>query len=154
MNKRFLFSIVCLAFVTFAWADDAWRMTTDKGGSYDISDVSFFMAVDNSEKFSIVMKDGSAVDDVESVSFVNSASDVKAVASAANGKLRVQQADRTVIVSGLAANATVEVCGLNGITVLPAMKALGGRAVLDVSSLPTGAYILRVGDTAVKFLKK
>jgi len=154
MNKKYLFTIVVSILATLAWADGTWSVKTNTGASYDVENVGFFMSTDSSKLFSIVMKDGTTIDGVESVSFTNSTSSIVSASADGDNGLKFRQVSHSVVVSGLEANATVEVYGVNGTVAVPAVKATNGKATINVASLPAGTYILRSGRTAVKFLKK
>lgn len=154
MIKRYLFATAALLSCTLAWAEGSWSVKTNTGTSYSVESVSFFMATDSSKLFSIVMKDGTTADGIESVSFTNSTLSIGSASKDNGNTLEFRQVNHTIVVSGLEANATVGVYGVNGSAVLPAIKVTGGKATINVTSLSAGTYILRTGNTAVKFLKK
>lgn len=154
MIKKYLFATAALLSCTLAWAEGSWSVKTNTGTSYSVENVSFFMATDNSKLFSIVMKDGTTVDGIESVSFTNSTLSVSSASTGNGNALGFRQVNHTVVINGLEANAIVEVYGVNGSAVLPAVKSTDGKVTINVTSLSAGTYILRTGDTAIKFIKE
>lgn len=136
-----------------ASANDPWKLKTNSGDTYAMKDVGFFVASDMSDLFSIVLNDSTVVEGVSSVTFVNTTVGIQTVNKSELGKVLCQQVENTLRVSGISSDATIDICNAAGITVLRT-NGHDGEAQVNVSSLPTGTYILRVGTTAVKFIKK
>ena len=99
------------------------------------------------------MNDNSTIDDVTKVSFAKvDASGVKTVEFDSDG-VYAKEVEGSLIISGCHAGNKAEVFSANGQVVRS--KTFGGdNCDIDVSTLPKGVYVLRIGNTAIKFLKK
>ena len=134
-------------------ADFRWAMITQKGQTLFMNNVGYILNSDGSSSFTIVMNDNSTIDDVTKVSFAKvDASGVKAVEFDSDG-VYAKEVEGSLIISGCHAGNKAEVFSANGQVVRS--KTFGGdNCDIDVSTLPKGVYVLRIGNTAIKFLKK
>ena len=134
-------------------ADFRWAMITQKGQTLFMNNVGYILNSDGSSSFTIVMNDNSTIDDVTKVSFAKvDASGVKAVEYDSDG-VYAKEVEGSLIISGCHAGNKAEVFSANGQVVRS--KTFGGdNCDIDVSTLPKGVYVLRIGNTAIKFLKK
>lgn len=134
-------------------ADFRWAMITQKGQTLFMNNVGYILNSDGSSSFTIVMNDNSTIDDVTKVSFAKvDASGVKAIEYDSDG-VYAKEVEGSLIISGCNAGNKAEVFSANGKVVRS--KTFGGDSCdIDVSTLPKGAYVLRIGNTAIKFLKK
>ncbi len=119
-----------------------------------VSEVAYSFVSDYSATFCVVGTDGAILTDVSSASFV------QLDPSTGIGKTATKDADikpvqvgGTLTVSGIKQQGEVAVYSLNGVKVASA-KAIGGSVDVNVQCLPTGVYILRVGNTSVKIMKQ
>ena len=134
-------------------ADFRWAMITQKGQTLFMNNVGYILNSDGSSSFTIVMNDNSTIDDVTKVSFAKvDASGVKAIEYDSDG-VYAKEVEGSLIISGCHAGNKAEVFSANGQVVRS--KTFGGdNCDIDVSTLPKGVYVLRIGNTAIKFLKK
>lgn len=150
------FLLLFAAFGAFALtmsADNPWKLKTDTGETIAVSDVGYFLASDESDLFTIVLNDNTVVGGVSSVTFDSTPTAINSASQSDHGQVLFQQVENSLRLSGLKDNASVEVFNAAGICVQKS-KSQNGKATLDVSELPTGTYILSVGYTAIKFIKK
>ncbi len=156
MRKRLL--ILGIAFVaTMSQAADLkWAMITPKGQTLLMEEVGYILNSDNSNagsSFTIVMNDNSTIDDVTKVTFAKvDASGVKAIEYDSQG-VYAKVVEGSLIITGCKAGKKAEVYSANG-QVVRSQSFDGDRCDIDVRSLPKGVYVLRIGNTTVKFLKK
>ena len=134
-------------------ADFRWAMITQKGQTLFMNNVGYILNSDGSSSFTIVMNDNSTIDDVTKVSFAKvDASGVKAVEYDSDG-VYAKEVEGSLIISVCHAGNKAEVISANGQVVRS--KTFGvDNCDIDVSTLPKGVYVLRIGNTAIKFLKK
>lgn len=138
-------------------ADKIWCAVTDRAENIELSRINCLVAADGSDSFSVLLNDGSAVDNVKSLSFErlvptsilpNLPGYKPEILFDADGVIR------SVTVSGDASRGRIAVLSLDGRTLIHHGGDCSGSVTLDVSSLSSGYYILSVGTTATKFYKK
>ena len=133
-------------------ADFRWAMITQKGQTLFMNNVGYILNSDGSSSFTIVMNDNSTIDDVTKVSFAKvDASGVKAIEYDSDG-VYAKEVEGSLIISGCNAGNKAEVFSANG-KVVRSETFGGDNCDIDVSTLPKGVYVLRIGNTAIKFLK-
>lgn len=137
-----------------AWAEGAWMLVTDSGERVAISQVGMLVAADDATTFSVVMVDGAgdAISDVNSVSFVYDAG--------WSGIDYVEETEDNIVIDGVSSSILVMGCDGREYNVFDVIGKLqlsgvvdGTSARIDVSSLNNGIYVLKVGDSTVKFKK-
>ena len=132
-----------------------WALEEPKSGATVLmGDVSFLLASDWQDTFAIVCKDGTVVAGAEKVNVV------KAEPSGINGVTGTGATPQVAI----SASGTLTLTGCKAGTAVGIYDAAGrkasgcvtdgGRTDIDVSRLTPGIYVLKAGDTAVKFIKK
>lgn len=65
----------------------------------------------------------------------------------------VRQDGGKIIVSGIKPGTSVKVFSVSGMAVSSAYADAGGHANVDITSFPTGIYIVKYGDNAIKIRK-
>ena len=136
-------------------AGEVWHIETDTQESIPMSDVSFLLAADDDTHFSIVTKDNHVYDNVTRATFSKHAESSGVGSVEDFGALAVYPTvvSREITISSCRQDTKVAVVSLGGGVCLEAVVA-DGSATLDVSGLAPGAYILKVGDRSVKFIKR
>ncbi|MCI6338481.1 MAG: T9SS type A sorting domain-containing protein [Prevotella sp.] len=138
--------------MTLYAADLKWAMKTDGGNIVLMDNVSHLIYSDGSVDFTVVCNDNSTLGNVKSVSFVkvdpagieSIKYDDAVYAKVVDQKLTITGCKRGTVAS------IVSLCGVNMVEV----TVSSDKADIDVSRLNSGTYILKVGNTAVKFVKK
>ena len=134
-------------------ADFKWAMITPKGQTLFMNNVGYILNSDGSSSFTIVMNDNSTIDDVTKVTFAKvDPSGVKAIEYDSDG-VYAKEVEGSLIITGCHAGNKAEVYSANG-QVMRSQALCGESCNIDVSTLPKGVYVLRIGNTSVKFLKK
>lgn len=151
MRIRFLL-LLMLAAVLKLQAESVWTLTTDAGRDVAVSQIEYMLSVDGSDHFSIVLTGGEVVNDVTFATFAKKSGIDETHSPYASGMLLEQVSD-ILTIKGCADNADIEVYSLGGQLLLHT-TASSGMATLNVSPLSPGCYILKAGETAVKFTKK
>lgn len=156
MKKLLLTMAVTLA--ASSQAQDSslrWALLEPKSGTTVLmGNVSFLLASDWQDTFSIVCKDGTVVTGAETVSFAKVEPTGITPATAADGGPQIAAlAAGRLTLAGCKAGAEVGIYDAAG-RMVAGCTAAEGRTDIDVSRLATGVYLLRAGDTAVKFIKK
>ena len=152
--RKILYALF-LACVTAANAAELkWAMTTQKGESVFMDEVGYILYSDGSSVMSIVKKDNSAIEDVTKVSFEKrDATGISSVVAANGISILSRVVDGCLTITGCKEGQSVTVVSAGG-TVEVQTVTSGDHTNLDVSRLASGVYMLNVGKTTVKFIKK
>ena len=119
-----------------------------------LTDVSFLLASDWQDSFSIVCKDGSVIAGAETVNFVKAtASGIGSAPAAGSGPQVAICASGQLMLTGCKPGTAIAIHDASG-RMVAAMTAAGGQASISLGHLATGVYLLRAGETTVKFIKK
>lgn len=150
-----LFAVGAVFYAQAQDASEVWYIETDTQESVPMYDVSFLLAADDNIYFSIVAKDNHVYDNITRATFSKH--------SESGGVGNVKACDRLAVyptvvnrmlnISGCKQDTKVAVISLAGEVCLEAV-ASDDNTALDVSGLVSGAYILKVGDQSVKFIKR
>ena len=108
---------------------------------------------DDNDHFTVVVKNGSPVADVKSVSFVQQATGIEAVDMSKAGVVLPTKASATLQLTGLASGSVAKIYSVDGRLVKEATAA-GESLTISVADLAEGTYILRTKNTDVKFVKQ
>ncbi len=158
MKKKLLFGCALLALsassVMAQSEEPVWHMTTDSQQYIPLAEVEYLMFVDNSELFSIVKSNGDIITEVRYVGFDNIP---LAVEEIGNDCIDIAIFPNPVVseirLQGLKSNSKAQVFSLDGATLMETIVT-PQQASINVSSLATGIYMLKVNETTVKFIKK
>lgn len=135
-------------------ADTKWAMQTQNGQTIFMEEVGYILSSDNSASFSIILNDNSTVDDVTKVSFAKlDPTGIHAPQASSGEGVYAREVEGTLSISGCRAGNIAEVYSTGG-QLMRRTKVSDTSADIDVSTLASGIYILRIGKTAVKFHKK
>ena len=142
-------TLVC---ITISHAEEkTWHIVTDDDKAIELSAVSYLLAA-STETFDIVCKDGSTISNVKGISVeLRESTGIKSVN---NGDAMFSQVvGDQIYISHAKVGTTAEVLSLSGIIHVSQTLA-DGQNVINVSKLRSGTYILKVGETSIKFIKK
>lgn len=119
-----------------------------------LTDVSFLLASDWQDSFSIVCKDGNVITGAETVNFVKAAASgiASATAPGSGPQVAICAAWRLTL-TGCKPGTAIAIHDASG-RMVASMTAAGWQASIDLGHLATGVYLLRAGETTVKFMKK
>lgn len=135
--------LVC-AVVLHAQNVVSWHLLTDDGKAVPVRNVVCLMLVDGSKTLNVVMADGNVLTDIKSVNFAQREEDDEplAVSSAivAAGSLNF---------SMLPKDTKVQIYSADG-----KLLRQAEAPKVDISGLPSGTYVIKIGKTTVKMLKK
>lgn len=152
--KQFLL-LISLLFSTIGLQAQSqiWGLVTDNGTEVPLSQVDFLLAADNDTEFSIVLKEGEAIAHVQKadVKMITETSIRQETLTEANPTLLM--VDETLTLMGADKHADISVYALDG-SVQNVQVSREENVKVDVSGLSQGAYVLKVGRSAVKFQKK
>lgn len=152
MKPKTILVLIALFFaLTMQAAGKAWCFVTDKGEVVELSHVNYFLA-SSEETFDIVCSDGSSIKGVISISVEER--NLSGIQEIRNDDGQFSQlVGDNLIVSGLKSATQAQVLSLSGVVYFTQMLN-GEKEVISVSRLQPGTYILKVGETSVKFIKK
>ena len=152
MKPKTILVLIALFFaLTMQAADKAWCLVTDKGEVVELSHVNYFLA-SSEETFDIVCIDGSSIKGVIRISVEER--NLSGIQEIRNDDGQFSQlVGDNLIVSGLKSATQAQVLSLSGVVYFTQMLN-GEKEVISVSRLQPGTYILKVGETSVKFIKK
>jgi hypothetical protein len=131
-----------------------WQLQTNTGKQIPLSEVKYLLSSDDDRTFSVVGT-SSNIDSVTSISFVKSADTGIGNIHPNKGGISIYPSPVTssLTVSGIRSGQTICITSLSGVT-LHRQVSTDGSTILDLSSLPKGAYLLSTAGTTVKFIKK
>ena len=133
-------------------ADLKWAIRTDGGNVVMMDNVSHLIYSDGSVDFTVVCKDNSTLGNVKSVSFVKV--DPAGIESIQyNDAVYAKIVDQRLTITGCKPGTVASILSLRGVTMME-VTVSSDHTDIDVSHLKGGTYILKVGTTAVKFVKK
>ena len=152
MRKLVVILSMMLAWTAYAQTTEkTWFLVTDKGDAVKLSMVSYLMAA-STETFDIVCTDGTTVSGVSSISLEER--EETGIKTQKMGMAMFSQiVDDQITISHAKAGTTVQVLSLSGVT-LCSQNLKEGANIINVSTLQSGTYILKVGDTKIKFIKR
>lgn len=130
--------------------DIQWCMITNNGSQVAMDRVSFLLASDASDSFFVVLTDGSVIEGVTQVEFKQL--DLSAITPIQGGQAEVTISGSSITIMGCQSGTPIQIYSLDGRQAAKSV-ADGNNATIDVSMLSCGVYILRVGDTSIKFRK-
>ena len=135
-------------------ADLKWAMTTQDGKSVFMNQLAYILYTDGSSTMSIVKTDNSTIEDVTKVTFAQlDPSGISNVMADKSVTVLSRAVDSVLRISGCKDGLTASVVSASG-AVVAQFTTNSGKTEIDVSSLSTGIYVLVVGNTSIKFIKK
>ena len=146
-----LFLTLLLSITVVQAAEKTWHLITDKGDAIELSNVSYLLAA-STESFDIVCKDGTTINGVSGILLEER--EPTGVNPINNGDAMFSQVvGDQIYISHAKAGTTAEVLSLSGI-IHVSQTLTDGQNIINVSKLRSGTYILKVGETSIKFIKK
>jgi hypothetical protein len=153
--KQILFTLFVLCSLTTQAADKKWAMVTQSGETVLMSDVSYLLYADNATAFSIVKKDNSMISEVSKVSFLQV--EATGIASVQGAVSEISLLSNVVTdhltLSGVQSGTKIQIFSISG-KQMDESAACGESCQISVADYPNGLYILKVGRTSIKFIKK
>lgn len=143
--------VVCCAMTINAQVKE-WSMKTDTGESVLLSEIDYLLAADDSRQFSIILKNGATIDNVNEATF-SEATSIYQIKADDGLSLFPNPVRATLNISGCQQGSTVAVLSLDG-QLLISTVASAHSLTIDVSNLPQGTYLLKTDHSVVKFIKK
>lgn len=154
--RRLLLSLAAVCTLTAAAQDDLkWALTVPQSGETVLMErVGFLLAADDSDTFSVVCTDGRVIGGVSEITFVQTdpSGIARPVAPAVSPSVYLS-AGSVLRVTGCRAGTQLGVYDEGGRRVVSCTAGEGTTAV-NIGSLPHGVYMLKAGDTAIRFMKK
>ncbi|OYP60063.1 hypothetical protein CIK99_00355 [Prevotella sp. P5-92] len=152
--RNYLMAFVLLCTTAANAADLKWAMTTQDGKSVFMNQLAYILYTDGSSTMSIVKTDNSTIEDVTKVSFAKL--DATSISSAVvkNGiSLLSNVVEANLTITGCKEGQAITVVSTDGAVKVKTVTS-GDHTNVDVSRLASGVYMLNVGKTTVKFIKK
>ena len=152
MRRILTFYIMMLAAFPLLADDAQWCIVTDGGGQIELSKVGFLLTSDYDDSFSIVCNDGNVYSGISSVSFEQV--EVSGISyPKASSEIEIDMDARQLTITGCKEGTTAILYTSDGRQLL--RKSISGSDnTVPVGNLPSGVYILKAGDTSVKFIKR
>lgn len=148
----FLLTTMLLFTVGLRAAEMTWHLVTDTDEAIELTKVSYLLA-STQETFDIVCTDGTIVGNVKSIKLEKrESSGIQKTKTNGEG-IFSQIVDGTQTISNAKAGTIAQVISVSGITCIT-QTLTEGQNVINVSQLYPGTYILKVGETTIKFIKK
>lgn len=133
---------------------DKWLLVTNDGTKLEMEGVGSFVLTDDAETFDVLSNNGTVLAaKVKKVTFElqQDASAINPLDAQSRTQLLSHAVDRQLTILGSQGEATVY--STAGIAVAKGVPQ-NGQTVINVSSLPQGTYMVRVGKQTFKFIKK
>lgn len=145
--------VVALLFSCSLSARQVWCMLTDKGDEIPMYSIDYLLPSDTEAAFTVVLKDGSRVLDVEKATFRLSqlSTEVQKTVSE-TVSLYPNPVSHTLFLSGYE-DRQVQLVALNG-SVIKEIRITQQEQGIDVKDLPAGIYILRSPHNSIQFVKQ
>ena len=155
MMRKLILSLVLMACVVSAHADnEVWCMVTQSDQAIAMSEVHYLLSLgDDSEVFTIVCHDGSTIENVTKVTFSQTIPTGISSPVTHETALLSRVVGNTLVLLGCAEGTAISIVDLSGKTALQT-AAQSRQTTIDISALASGVYVLRVGETNLKFLKQ
>lgn len=156
MKKKLLLSLVMLAMTMASWgADKVWCMQTNTGQLIRMSNVAYILAEGaEPETFSVVLKEGNPVENVGKITFLQAdPTGISQVETSDDISMLTQVMGNELVISGTAEGQIVAVLSVSGAMLQQAVTTHSSTH-LYIGNLTSGVYILKVGNKAIKFIKK
>lgn len=145
MRKILLTTILLLcAVVLRAQGVVSWHLLTDDGKAVPVRNVVCLMMVDESKTINVLMADDNVLTGIKSVTFAEREEDDEPLAVSST-----VEATATLNFSMLPKGAKVQIYTADGKLVKQAEAQK-----IDISGLPSGTYVIKIGKTTVKMLKR
>ena len=147
MKRRILLATV--AILLFAPALRAqgvvsWHLLTDDGKAVPVRNVVCLMMVDESKTINVLMADDNVLTGIKSVTFAEREEDDEPLAVNS-----VIEAANSLNFSMLPRDTKVQIYGADG-----KLLRQAEAQKIDISGLPSGTYVIKIGKTTVKMLKR
>ncbi len=155
MKTLLLGLLLCCSVVAHA-ADAVWCMVTQSGQVVPMSSVAYLLSDGGTEPeaFSIVLKEGDPIEHVGKINFAQlDLSGIETVTPTGEMPTITSLIDNQLTISATASGQPVSVYSVSGAMVLRTVTA-ENETTLYIGNLAHGVYVLKVGDTAIKFMKK
>lgn len=150
-TKTILLNLLLFCTIGVQAAEKTWHLVTDKGAAVELSKVSYLLAA-SEESFDIVCTDWTTISGVTSIALEERES--TGIESARTAEpFFSKKVDGEIIISNAKANTLAQVLSPSGVA-LVSQTLTSGQNVINVSRLLSGTYILKVGETSIKFIKK
>ena len=148
----FILSIICT--IASNATEQKWALTTQSGESVFMDQVGYILYSDGSSVMSIVKKDNSAIENVTKIVF--SKMETSSISDGLVNKgisVLSRVVDESLRIKGCQDGLRFSVVSASGAEVVKGMTH-SGQTDIDVSGISTGVYVLVVGETKIKFIKK
>lgn len=153
--KKLLFTCAMATAIVSASAEDVWMLVTDAGVRVPVAEVGMLVAADDASTFSVVKIDGTG----ENIAGVTSVSFVYENGPSAIKDLKTEEV--SVLQDPVTSALTIMGCKGQTYRIFDVTGSLKKSAILsdsdskvDVSALAPGIYVLQVGKSTIKFIKK
>ena len=148
----FILSIICT--IASNATEQKWALTTQSGESVFMDQVGYILYSDGSSVMSIVKKDNSAIENVTKIVFSKMETSSISVVLVNKGiSVLSRVVDESLRINGCQDGLRFSVVSASGAEVVKGMTH-SGQTDIDVSGISTGVYVLVVGETKIKFIKK
>ncbi len=152
--KKILLSVLTVLAVGTAKADEkAWYLQTDTNAKVALEKVDYLLAADDDDHFTVVVKTGTPIAGVKSVSFSQQATGLETVEAGKPGIVLPTKTSSSLTLTGLASGTAVRIYSVDG-RLVKEVTASDQSLKISVSDLANGTYILRTQNSDVKFVKQ
>lgn len=147
--------LLCTCNHTFAQnAEPISGVETDSSMFIPLDEISYFLFADEAPGFSIVKNNGVIISGIQTITFKDILTSVESVEND-TPQLSVfpNPVASRLTLQGLHEDTLARIFSLDG-SLLIETSVTAGCGHIDVTTLPTGMYMLQVNDTTIKFIKK
>ncbi len=157
LNMNTLMLAVALFLTSASFAQSRWCVVDAEKPNAPValmSNVACLLTNDWTEQLTLMCKDGSLHGGFKSISFRQFDLSAVRLPEAQEGTaLLASPVSEQLTLTGCKAGTTIHVYHLSG-RELYKLETKEGKTEIQVGNLPAGVYLLRVGETTIKFMKK
>lgn len=158
MKKKLLLVFVACLFAVCIRAEETdavWCAVTNYETYVPLSEIDYMLFPDDKASFAIVRKDGRVLEDVAQITFGKYMISSEPVLNGEKTQVSLypNPVVRQLTLQGLKTDTKVRIVSSAG-DVVRETVAEGTTMTLDVSSLPSGIYLLQTESSTLKFIKQ
>lgn len=130
-----------------------WYMVTDTDVNIKMSTVSYLLASDNDDTFYVVCNNGNVYGGVSTVTFAQLTEEAAGISEVKSQESEVVISGNEITLLGISNSTSASIYGIDGKQVLSKSLSESDNSIY-IGSLSSGVYVLKSGNTTLKFRKK
>lgn len=153
MRHILLFMLFLCSTINAMADDEAWYLVTDTEVNIKMSTVSYLLASDNDDSFYVICNNGNIYGGVSSVTFAQMTSEAAGISEIEAQNTEVVIGGNEITLLGVTSSTPTVIYSIDG-SMLKSKVLTESENSIYIGGLSPGVYILKSGDTTLKFRKK